>query len=447
MEAILTFIISIALLVTVHELGHYLVARICGVSVLRFSVGFGKVIFQKRSKRNTQFALCMIPLGGYVEMLSVKSKEFDESRKHESYECQSVLKRMAIVSAGPFINIVLAVVLFTAVLLANGESGIIPRITKVESNSIAESYGLANGQKIVAIDGVVTNTLNKVLFQLSTRLGDSGTVKFDVVEETGREHKVLIPIKDWNRDQSQSNLIRSLGLDVGFEMKPILGSISSSSPADLAGLQPGDTIISIDGHEITSWSEAQNIIYQSPSKTLSMKILRNGSRSNVHITPRSHTQGKQTYGSIGVTLAEQEVPINELWQRKYSVFEAIQLSVNYTYKTAIATINSIYKIISGQLSTKNVSGVFGMASASGKAYNTGFSTLLGFLAVVSVGLAIFNFLPIPMLDGGQFLFLMIEAVKGTPLNETVQIWTGKIGVAILICLFSLGMFNDLFRTV
>lgn len=440
---ILSFLVAIIILVTVHEFGHFYVARLCGVKVLRFSLGFGKVLLRRYDSKGTEFTLSALPFGGYVKMLDEREGDVSAELLPQAFTQKSVWQRMAIVVAGPVANFILAILLFW-VLLLGGERGLIPIIGAVQPNSIAAKAGLEVGQEILAIDGIQTPTEQMVAKQLIGRLGESGSIHFTVrYANSNLQYEIDAPLDDWMQGVKDPDPFKGLGIEQAYPVMTIVGEITAKSPAERAGFAVGDKIVKVDETLIGDWRTWVDYIRSHPAKPLSVQVERNQQFISLSVTPESFTEKGVSYGRIGV--ASKPLPEELFRHYDYSVGGAFVAGIERTWDTAGFVLLSVKKLILGEISTKNLSGPISIAKVAGSSAQNGLKSFVGFVALLSVFLGVFNLLPIPVLDGGHLLYLSIEVIKGKPVSEQIQMLAYQFGLALVIGLSALAMYNDIMR--
>ena len=438
-------LVTLGILVTIHEYGHYWVARRCGVRVLRFAVGFGRPLATRVDKHGTEFALCAIPLGGYVKMLDERDESQDVSdvNRHESFNAQPVRNKLAIVSAGPAANFLLAIVVLFGLFL-RGETGIAPIIEVVEPGSVAFDAGLGQGQEIVAVDGEPTQTVADVRFALLKRLGDTGTIEVAVGSGlSDLRQSYSLPIDRWLGGAEAPDPTRALGLTLGIPpLEPTIGSLVSNGPAMRAGFIVGDDIIEADGREISTWFQWVDLVRARPGEPLDVTVERNGMPVKLIVVPdRSGAE----VGSVGMGVVIPEIPADRIRRQGRNPLEAMMAAVERTYALTVFTFESMWKMIQGLISTKNLSGPIAIAQVAASTAESGFTTWLSFLALLSISLGAINLLPIPVLDGGHIVFHSLEGLLGRPVPEQIQMMSYQIGLLAVFTLMVFAIYNDVAR--
>ncbi|MFY0641402.1 MAG: sigma E protease regulator RseP [Bermanella sp.] len=440
--SLLALAVTLGILVTVHEYGHYWVARRCGVKVLRFSVGFGKVIWSRTDKNGCEFAIAAIPLGGYVKMLDEREGEVAPELLDQAFNRKTVWQRMAVVLAGPAANIIFAIFAYWLMFMT-GITQVKPVIGEVTPQSLAEEAGLKSGQEITLVDGKEVSSWQDVHYQLLKRLGDTGEIVFTA----SNEQQFQLSINRWLSDKEEPNALNELGIaPYRPEVPAVLAQLQDGLPAQQAGLKSGDEILSVDGQQIDQWFDFVEVVQANGGKALSIKVLRDGETQQVTLIPavKTNEQG-ESFGFAGAMVKSPELPEDFVTTQRFGVFESVGKAAYKTWDMSVVTLESIGKMIQGLLSVKNLSGPITIAKVANASAQAGFEAFIGFLAYISIMLAVVNLLPIPVLDGGHFLFYLIEAVKGSPLSENVQLAGIKLGMALLMMVMFVAIFNDISR--
>lgn len=440
-------LVALFILVTFHEFGHYWVARKCGVRVLRFSIGFGKPLL-KWQRGDTEFVLAGIPLGGYVKMYgeSTEGEEVPATDRHLSFSHKSVWQRMAIVVAGPVANLLLAIFIYSLVFLG-GTREVAPLIGSVEPGSAAETAGVVAGTEIIRVDGREVASWAGVFDQLLNRIGETGYIELQTTQPDSLTPTTYrLPINAWQRDTDQPDFLGSLGL-VPYtpEIAAVIGQIVEGSPAQQAGLQVGDQILETSEVSIGNWDQWRDIVRASPGRSLSMLVERDGELINLQLTPEEVEENGEAYGLAGVAPSPVDWPEELLRERNYGFLGAIQAGAEKTWSSSLFILDSLKKLITGQVSTKSLGGPVSIAKFAGASAEAGWQSFLTFLGIMSVMLGIMNLMPIPVLDGGHLLFYMIEAVKGSPLSEAIQAAAMRVGVSLVFGIMLLALYNDFMR--
>jgi regulator of sigma E protease len=439
--SVLALIVTLGILVTVHEYGHYWVARRCGVKVLRFSVGFGKILWSRVDKNGTEFALAAIPLGGYVKMLDEREGDVADELLDQTFNRKTVWQRMAIVLAGPAANFLFAIFAYWIMFMV-GVSQVKPVIGELALESIAAKSGLQASQLITAVDGELVEGWQEVNYQLLSRIGETGEI---VISAAGQSYS--LEIDQWLSNAEEPNPLRDLGIQPYRPQVPaILAELKVDKPAQQAGLTTGDEIKSVDGKVIGQWYDFVEIVQASAGKSLDIQILRNNKILEITLIPgiRALDNGENV-GFVGAMVQRPEIPEGFVTTLRYNPITALMKGAEKTWDMSVVTLESIGKMLQGLLSVKNLSGPITIAKVANASAQAGFETFVGFLAYISIMLAIVNLLPIPVLDGGHFLFYVIEAIKGSPVSEKIQLMGMKLGMSMMLMIMVIAMFNDVSR--
>ncbi len=440
-------LVTLGILVAIHEFGHFWVARRCGVHVLRFSIGFGKPIISWQDKQGTQYSIGAIFLGGYVRMLGEGDGDIPADKLDQAFNRKPVLQRIAIVSAGPLANLLLAVVAYWGLYMA-GESGYVPIVDKVEQGSIADVAGLEPGQEIVAVDGVPTPTWQALSFRLLDRIGDSGSIRFAVrYPDTDTEFESEAVLTQWLAGAEQPDLFGGLGLTLySPDYLPVVGEVLPDSPAARAGLQPGDRVVSADGVAMPLWDDWVKYVKARPEQPIRLELARGEERVAALVVPeRLVTPEGETIGRVGVAVAPPEWPPGMVRQFQRGPVEAFTAGVERTWELTAFTFSSIGKMIQGLISPKNLSGPITIAKVASASAKSGLESFVGFLALLSVSLGVLNLLPIPVLDGGHLLFYTLELLAGRPVPEKIQALGYQLGLFMVLGIMVFALYNDFAR--
>lgn len=441
------FIIVIGILVSIHEFGHFWVARKVGVKVIRFSVGFGKVIWSYQSKPGaTEYALSAIPLGGYVKMVDEREGEVDVKDLDYAFNRQSVWARFVIVLAGPVANLLLAVVLFWVVFML-GETGIRPMLGNIKTDTIAQQAGFVRGEEILAVNGVETPTWSSVMekvFAAAIDKNPSLNLKVKTLELT--EQRRVIRLPDDLADEPDK-LYSTLGFTPWIpEMQPVIGGVLETGAAAKAGLQTGDLIVSADGVSIEKWMQWVAYVKARPDTEINVIIERDDVHLPIKVTPKKVEIEGEFVGRVGSSVYVPEDLFQPLQVTvSLPVWPAFVKALEKTKYYSWTTVTMMGRMLMGSASVKNLSGPVSIAQYAGQSAEMGLVHFLKFLALISISLGVINLLPVPVLDGGHLMFYLIEMIKGSPVPDKVQAFFQTIGIALLISLMVFAMFLDLGR--
>lgn len=450
MELINTIAITLAtlaILVGVHEYGHFWVARRCGVKVLRFSIGFGKSLISWSDRSGTQYSISAIPLGGFVKMLDEREGEVSPDELDQAFNRKPVLQRIAVVAAGPLANFALAIVAYWF-LFMNGESGIAPIIGAVEAGSEADIAGLEAGQEIIAVDGRETPTWQALSFGLLDRIGDSGPMSFAVkYPDSDVIYESEVVLHEWLSDQETPDLFGGLGITMYRpEVLPLFDEVVAGGAAERAGLKSGDLALSADGVEMADWKDWVDYVRARPDQAIELTYLRAGETGIAMVTPESVTDEKgETFGRVGLSVLPPELPDEMKRQFDRGPLESLAASVKRTAELTGFTLNSIKKMVMGLISPKNLSGPITIAKVASASAKSGLESYISFLALLSVSLGVLNLLPIPVLDGGHLMYYAVELLFGRPVPEKIQMLGYQVGLFLILGIMTLALYNDFSR--
>ncbi len=444
---LLATVVALGLLVTIHEYGHFWVARRCGVKVLRFSIGFGPALYSWHDRHGTEYVIAGIPLGGYVKMLDEREASVPPGELDQAFNRKDVKQRIAIVAAGPIANFLLAIVAFWIIAVL-GMSTIAPVLGPVEAGSIAARAGLVEGLEILEVDGQSTPSWHDVNLQLIRRLGETGHMQ--ILAKAGADdaaQSYSLQLNDWLRGAEQPDPVAALGLTSWRPViSPRLEQISPDSAAERAGLVAGDLIVSIDGQPVDDWlAQVVPAIQASAGRSLELTVERAGRLQTLSITPQAREQDGRTTGYVGAGVAPFEWPEHMIRSIEYNPITAIPVAIGKTWDMTALTLDSLRKMITGLVSAKNLSGPITIAKVAGASAKSGVESFLSFIAYLSISLGVLNLLPIPVLDGGHLVYYVTEWIRGKPLSERIQGWGLQIGLALIVGVMIFAIYNDISR--
>jgi regulator of sigma E protease len=443
-NSVFGLIIALGILVTIHEYGHFWVARRNGVKVLRFSVGFGKPIWRKVDKHGTEFVIAWIPLGGYVKMLDEREGDVPEELKSQSFNSKRPSQKIAIAMAGPVANFLFAIVAFSLMFMV-GVRDIATLVGEPLKDSVAETAGLIAKDKIIAVDGRKVNGFSELSLALASRVGETGDIEL-TVDRSGREISIELPITDWLADHQSPRMASSLGVTPLYPTQPaIIGGILEGGAALRDGLQVGDEVISVNGIKVTDWGQWVSLIQTHPEQTLNLVVKRDSRTQNLMLTPKARDVEGLEQGYIGAAAAPVSWPEEQLIIKRYMPWTALWKGAVETKQMVVLSYNMLWKMVTGQISLKQVGGPISIAQMAGASVESGFEAFVAFLALISISLGIMNLLPVPILDGGHVVMHAIEAVRKKELSERAQMISVQIGLMFLISLMALAFFNDIGR--
>lgn len=440
-------IVTLGILVTIHEWGHFYVARLCGVKVLRFSVGFGKALYTWKDQRGTEYAIASIPLGGYVKMLDEREAEVPLSEQSFAFNRKPVGQRIAIVAAGPLVNLIFAVLAYWF-MFGMGVSTVAPIIGQIKPGSPAAEVQLPQEAEIISVDGHKTLSWDEVNLRLAARVGESGPLVLQIKEKgTTLLSHYQLELVNWKVALEKESPVAALGITPwGPEVPAIIGRLVDQGRAQQAGVRVGDKIVTADDIPIRDWRHLVEIVRASPEQKLSIGVQREEQVILISVTPaRQVAENGESYGFLGA--AAQPVPWPEEYKRllQYGLIDGAVVAAKKTMQTIALTLDSIWKMIEGVISVKNLSGPITIAKVASASAASGLESYISFLAYLSIMLGVLNLLPIPVLDGGHLLYYFVELVTGKPVSERVQLLGLKLGLALLFTLMFVAIFNDIMR--
>lgn len=451
--AIAAFIVAIGVLVAVHEFGHYWVARRLGIKVLRFSIGFGKPLWQRtgRDADQVEYVVAAIPLGGYVKLLDEREGNVPDAELPRAFNRQPVWKRIAVLLAGPVFNLIFAVFLYW-ILFTAGVPALRPIIGEVTPDSIAAHAGMRYEDQIIAVAGKPTETLEAATLGILEDLTDDGTIHMRVRGVDGGERDLSLIAGDRSRELTQPEaLLPGLGFDIWQPKVPaVVATVMPDSAAATAGLKPGDQILKFDQDPIADFNQLVRHVKPNPGRKVTLEIRRDGQVTTLPVTIGESTAGGRTVGLIGVTPVNEPIETGRTTEdmftlQKYGVIGAVGQAAAKTWDTSVFTLRIVGRIVTGNVSLKAISGPISIAETTGFAARQGWRIFLSTLALISISLGVLNLLPIPILDGGQIVYQLAELVKGRPVSERAQLLGQQIGIAMLILMMTLAFYNDIAR--
>lgn len=448
-DYLIPFVAALGLLILVHELGHYLVARWCGVKVLRFSIGFGKPLVVKRAGVDrTEWALAAFPLGGYVKMLDEREGEVAAHELHRAFNRQTVWRRFAIVAAGPLANFLLAIALYWGVFVV-GTDELRPRVALTELSSPAQAAGVREGDLVVAVDDETVRSWQDLRWVLLRHALDSRQVVLRVRMVDGDDALRTLDLAGLRIDDGKTDLIARIGLRPWRPLIPaVVGKLMEGGVAARAGLLRGDEIIAIDDEPVASWTDMVTLVRESAGRERAFSIRRDGAVMAVKMVPDETSESGERIGRIGIAVAEPDLGgVSMFAEVRYGIGAGLAKATRQTWETSVLSLQMIGRMFTGEVSWKNLSGPVTIADYAGQTAQLGWSHYIKFLALISISLGVLNLLPIPVLDGGHLLYYVIEIIKGGPIPERVMEIGQQIGLALLVMLMAFAFFNDINRLI
>ena len=450
--SLLAFVVAIGVLVSAHEFGHFWLARRLGFKVLRFSIGFGKPVLTRigRDPDRIEYVLAAIPLGGYVRLLDEREGPLPAGEEHRAFNRRPPLARIAVLLAGPGANFLFAIAAYW-VLFMYGLPGLKPVIGQVAEGSYAAAADLHPDDELLRVAGQPTATRQSAVLAILEQVVDGGRVPLSVRGRDGvpRELEIIVPATARRALTEPGILLHGLGFSFWFPARPVvIGELTRGEPAERSGLAIGDEIIEVDGHPVNDFTEFVSTIRARPGRTTEIVALRGATRLQFTLVPLATVENGQTVGRIGLGAAADATPEFPDWMQsveRHGPLGAIVPALRETWQKSALTVRFLWRMVTGDVSTKNISGPINIAQYAGLTATEGFNYYLGFLALVSISLAVLNLLPVPVLDGGQVVFQLIEMVKGGPLSMQAQVLGQKLGIAMLVALMGFAFYNDITR--
>jgi len=446
---LIPFAIALGVLILVHELGHYLVARWCGVKVLRFSIGFGRPLFVRKAGRDgTEWALSVFPLGGYVKMLDEREGDVAPEERHRAFNRKSVWRRFAIVAAGPLANFLLAIAVYWGVFVVGTEE-LRPRLAIASENSPAVAAGVVEGDLVLSVDGEEVRSWQDLRWALLRRALENRRVELKVATLDERPAVRTLDLAGLPIDDGGEDLISRMGLKPWRPAIPaVIGKLVDGGAADRAGLHAGDEVLGIDGTAIDSWTDLVGRIREAGGKSVSLEVLRDGGHLQIEVVPEVANENGHQIGRIGVAVAEPvHGGLSMFAVVSYGPVQGLVKAVSQTWETSVLSLKMMGRMLTGEVSWKNLSGPVTIADYAGQTAQLGLSHYLKFVALISISLGVLNLLPIPVLDGGHLLYYVVEIIKGGPVPERIMEIGQQIGLVLLAMLMAFAFYNDINRLI
>ena len=450
MQTALAFIFVLGVLITAHEFGHYWVARRCGVKVLRFSVGFGKPILSKRFDPNgTEWVLAIFPLGGYVKMLDEREAPVPADELHLAFNRQPLIKRAMIVAAGPLANFALAIALFWGVFIG-GTQELRPLVSSPVAGSPAAAAGFEHGERITALNGLPLDTWQDFRWQIVKQVAPDGELRLETINLRNEINLRTVRVSAASAALSDGgDPVAALGFSLYRPRIPALvDKVAPDSPAERAGFRAGDHVLTVDGKPIAEWQSLVEIIRASADRQLVVEVDRGGAVVELRVTPRTEEDHGRRVVRVGLQASYDLAPkVETMVEVRYGVVDALGRAIVETWEKSSFTLQAFARMLTGDLSWKNLSGPVTIADYAGQSARLGLSYYLQFMALVSISLGVLNLLPVPLLDGGHLMYYAVEAVTRRPLSERLQEIGQQIGLALLIGLMAFALYNDIHRLI
>ena len=441
--SILAFIAAISILVAVHEYGHYIVGRWTGMKVLRFSIGFGTPIWSRTSgKDRTEYCISAIPLGGYVRFLDSRDGPVDPEDEGRAFNHRPIPARIAVLLAGPAFNFIFAVLAYW-LLLAGGVMALKPAIGDVTPGSYADKAGLHFGDKIVAVGDIEATDWESTLVEILNNLVVDGRVPMTLENEQGRQRAAVLDVGDDRARLTEPGLIfEGLGFEI-WQPPAEVGTLSPGGAAERAGLRVGDRIHAVNGERIRTFNDLITVLTPLASQRVTVEYVRRGQLARIELTLDEHEVDGEKRGLLGISLPQTS---SDYYHRQtFTPMQSLHAAANKTWDSTVFTVRMLGRMITGDVSIKNISGPINIGQIAGESAQRGVKYFLGFLAVVSISLGVLNLLPIPVLDGGQIVYQFVEMIKGSPMTERAQMLGQQVGIFALLLLMSYAFYNDITR--
>ena len=447
LHTVAAFVLALGVLIVFHELGHYAVAKLAGVKVLRFSVGFGRQLWARRfGADQTEWAVAALPLGGYVKMLDEREGPVDAAEAHRAFNRQSVGKRIAIVAAGPMANFLLAIAIYWMLLLG-GVTEPKAIVGAPEPGTPAAAAGFASGDQVVRVNGEAIETWQALRWLLLDISIERKPVRMEIVDSAGHVQWRDLDVTAVHGEQIEGDVLAALGLRLFRPaMAPVIGRVVSGNAAESAGLKEGDRIVAVDGDPVDSWDEFVAIVRKSAGTPLRLSVVDASREREVVITPEAAGKEGERIGRIGAApFVDREALRDLLVEVRYGPIDALGAACVKTWDMSIFSLRMLWKMVTGELSWRNLSGPVTIADYAGQAAQVGLGPYLSFIALISISLGVLNLLPIPLLDGGHLMYYFAEVVKGSPVSERAMELGQRVGLTLLLFLMAFAFYNDINR--
>ncbi|HMH17360.1 MAG TPA: RIP metalloprotease RseP [Burkholderiales bacterium] len=444
---VIAFVVALGVLIVFHELGHYAVARLFGVKVLRFSIGFGRVLWRtQRGEDQTEWAIAVLPLGGYVKMLDEHEAPVAPHEAHRAFNRQSVWRRIAIVVAGPVANFLLAIVFYWG-LFVGGVQEAKPIVGAPEAGTVAEASGLARGETILKINGEPVPSWQQVRWRLLQLAVEKQSAQLEVIDEKGRLNWRILDLSGFDLEGFDSDPLARLGLRLNRpDVAPVIGKVVPGSVAEEAGLRPGDRVVSIDDVRARVWEDVVSAVRARPGESLKLGVVRGSDKLDIRLKPEAVQQNGSRFGRIGAAPQLDPEAMKDLVTTvRYSPVTALGMALERTWEMSAFSLKMLGKMVIGQVSWRNLSGPVTIADYAGQSAQLGIGAYVSFLALISISLGVLNLLPIPLLDGGHLLYYVVEIFKGSPVSERTMELGQRLGLSLLLFLMAFAIYNDFSR--
>jgi len=449
LQTLAAFIVALGALIVVHEFGHYLVARLCGVKVLRFSVGFGRALWTRRLGRDrTEWVVAAVPLGGYVKMVDEREGPVPPADLPRAFNRQSVWRRIAIVSAGPVANFLLAIALYW-LLFVVGVQEAKPVLGAPDAGTVAAAAGVQRGDVVRAINGEPAASWSDVRWRLLELALERKSARLEVLEGGRAINWRTLDLAGVTAEDFEGDFLAGFGVHLDRpRVDPVIDRIVGGGPAARAGLEPGDRFVAIDDAPIAAWEDLVRVVRASAGKQLRARVDRGGVVREIALTPESVSQGDVTLGRIGAAArTDPELMRDYVVEVRYPPAQAIARAIAKTWEMSVFSLRMLWRMVTGSVSWRNLSGPVTIADYAGQSAQLGVVPYLAFLALISISLGVLNLLPIPLLDGGHLMYYLVEILKGSPVSDRTMELGQRVGLAVLLFLMAFAFYNDINRLI
>ena len=446
-QTLIAFVVALGVLIVVHEYGHYIVARLCGVKVLRFSVGFGRPLaLWRRGPDRTEWVIAAVPFGGYVKMLDEREGPVAPEEVHRAFNRQSVWRRFLIVVAGPLFNFLFAILVYAG-LFMYGLPEARPVLGEPPAGSVAALSGLKVGDTVRAVEGEPITTWQELRWRVLQAALQRQTLRLELVNERGHLGEATLDLRAYPADEVEADALDRVGLRLYRPpLEPVVGQIVAGGPAERAGLAAGDRVVRADGKPIDSWDALVAAIRARPGKPLALVVQRNGTTQSIEVTPDSVTAGDTRIGRIGAAPFIPPAHAQKMLIRvQHGPLASLGKAAAKTWDISVFSLKMLGKMLMGEVSWRHLSGPVTIADFAGQSAQMGWISYLTFLALISISLGVLNLLPIPLLDGGHLMYYAIEIIKGRPVSERAMELGQRVGLALLLVMMAFAFYNDLNR--
>jgi regulator of sigma E protease len=447
LNTVIAFIVALGVLIVVHEYGHYIVARLCGVKVLRFSVGFGRPLaLWRRGADRTEWVIAAVPFGGYVKMLDEREGPVAPAEAHRAFNRQSVARRFVIVVAGPAFNFLFAILVYAG-LFMYGLPEARPVLGEPPAGTPAAAAGLKLGDTVRSVHGQAVETWQELRWRVLQAALQRESLRMEILSERGRLRETTLDLTRYPADEVEADALDRVGLRLYRPpLEPVIGQVVGGGPAERAGLHEGDRIVRAGDKPVDSWERLVEAIRASPGKPLSLLVESDGKSRVVEVVPESVAAGDARIGRIGAAPFIPPAHAERMLVRvEHGFFDSLSKALAKTWDISIFSLKMLGRMLVGEVSWKHLSGPVTIADFAGQSAQAGWISYLTFLALISISLGVLNLLPIPLLDGGHLMYYAIEIIKGSPVSERAMELGQRVGLALLLVMMAFAFYNDLNR--